>query len=278
VRIQSKLFLFAICCAVIPLLATFIFSFGAVKASLTKTVAENLQAQAVEEMESLQQQLASAKHELATLSQLSTMQNVQTGDPLGNLQKDLDIFAKRTPLFNEIVAVDYDGNAIAGTLRQFVGQNLSGTWEFEAPKLGIQFDGRVVRSYRHNLDIATQSVPLYDQINREKIVGVLIGSINWELLQRTLANRRVFGGKQNQQHQIFLQSVEDDRILYGSEGVNVPSELIQAAGSESMVKDVLLNGVEFTMVTVASEPLFLCWFLALGCCYPEILLIQLKNW
>jgi signal transduction histidine kinase/CheY-like chemotaxis protein/HPt (histidine-containing phosphotransfer) domain-containing protein len=254
VRIQSKLFLFAICCAVIPLLATFIFSFGAVKASLTKTVAENLQAQAVEEMESLQQQLASAKHELATLSQLSTMLNVQTGDPLGNLQKDLDIFATRTPLFNEIVAVDYDGNAIAGTLQQFVGQNLSGTWEFEAPKLGIQFDGRVVRSYRHNLDIATQSVPLYDQIYRDKIVGVLIGSINWELLQRTLANRRVFGGTQNQQHQIFLQSVEDDRILYGTEGVNVPSELIKAAGAESMVKDVLLNGVEFSMVTVASKP------------------------
>jgi len=179
VRIQSKLFLFAICCAVIPLLATFIFSFAAVKASLTKTVSENLQAQAVEEMESLQQQLANAKHELATLSRLSTMQNVQTGDPLGNLQKDLDIFAKRTPLFNEIVAVDYAGNAVAGTLRQFVGQNLSGTWEFEAPKLGIQFDGRVVRSYRHNLDVATQSVPLYDQVDSEKIVGSRINNIRY---------------------------------------------------------------------------------------------------
>ncbi len=254
-KIQSKLFLFAILCAVIPLLATFVFSFSAVKTSLTKTVAENLQAQATEEMEILQQQLARAKHELATLSQLSNMQNVQVGDVFGNLQKDLDIFAKRAPLFNEIVAVDYNGTAVAGTLPEFVGQNLSGTWEFEAPKLGIQFDGRVVRSYRHNLDVATQSVPLYDRVDREKIVGVLIGSINWGLLQRTLSNRSVFGGKQNQQHQIFLQSVEDDRILYGSDGVAVPTELLNSAGNDSMVKDVTLNGVDFTMVTVASKPI-----------------------
>ncbi len=254
-KIQSKLFLFAILCAVIPLLATFVFSFSAVKASLTKTVAENLEAQATEEMAILQQQLVSAKHELATLSQLSNMQNVQIGDALGNLQRDLDIFAKRTPLFNEIVAVDYNGTAVAGTSPEFVGQNLSGTWEFEAPKLGIQFDGRVVRSYRHNLDVATQSVPLYDRADPEKIVGVLIGSINWELLQGTLSNLSVFGGKQNQQHQIFLQSVEDARILYGSEGVEVPTQLLNSASTDSMLKDVTLNGDDFTMVTVASKPI-----------------------
>lgn len=136
-RIQAKLLLFAILCSVIPLLGAFALSFSAARDSLNQTVEKNLLAQATEEMASLQRSLADARHELATISKFSNMQNVLTADASGSLQKDLDLFAQRTPLFAEIIATDSEGLAVAGTLQNFVNKDLSGTWEYEAPRLGI---------------------------------------------------------------------------------------------------------------------------------------------
>ncbi|MFK7993125.1 MAG: response regulator [Granulosicoccus sp.] len=253
-RIQAKLLLFAILCSVLPLIATFSLSFDTVKDSLSQTVQKNLISQAKEQLDTLQSQLASSKHELVTLSKLSTMQNVITGDLAGNLQYDIDTFAKRAPLFAEIVVVDYDGLAVASTLQEYVNHNFNGTWEFEAPKLGINFDGRVVKSYRLDRYIATQSVPLYSAENPEKIIGALIGSIDWNYLQREMSMNSVFGGDQSQQRQVFLQSLESDWILYGTADVKPPLELMSAITDSADVRHVIHEDRNYILVSIHSRP------------------------
>ncbi|MBX2825890.1 MAG: response regulator [Gammaproteobacteria bacterium] len=254
-KIQTKLFVFAILCSVFPLLGAFALSFDAAKSSLSKTAEANLLAQAKEELAILQGSLASAKHELVTLSKLTNMQNVRSGDYSGSLQRDLDIFAKRTPLFAEIIAADATGLAVAGTLQNFVNNNLGGTWEFEAPRLGINFDGPVVMSYRLNRPIATQSVPLYSLDNPDVIIGALIGSIDWRHLQKNLSQHTLYGGKQSKRRRIFLESVPDNSILYATAGVSVPHDLLATVVDSTSISRVSLEGRDYLMVSVSSVPL-----------------------
>lgn len=254
-RIQFKLLLFAILCSVIPLLCTFILSFGAAKVSLTKTVEDNLVVQASETLESLQNSLAGARHDLTTLSQLSNMQNVRNGDPAGELQNDLDIFAKRSSLFAEIAVVDLDGFPVAGTLQGNFQTNLSGTWEFEAPRLGVVFDGPVANSNRLSRQIATHSVPLYSDTDPSEIIGVLIGSIDWNVLYEVLATHTVFGGRQGPQRQIFLESIAKKTVLYGTEGVEVPEQVLDSTSDDEMVRWVSLGDRDHIMVSLESLPI-----------------------
>ena len=253
-KIQAKLLLFAILCSILPLLTAFVLTFNAAQNSLTKAVEENLLSDAKAQLAGLQRQLSYSKQELVTLSELGNMQNVKSGDYNGILQTDLDIFASRTPLFSEILATDNEGLVIATNLHGFINSNLTGTWEYEAPRLGIHFDGRVVDSYRLDMPIATHSVPLYDRLNPDEIIGVLIGSINWEFLQRDLARHNVFGGPQSEQRQFILEAVESDSILYATEGVDFRHGLGEKQVNSNEVRRITEGGREFMMVSIASEP------------------------
>jgi len=147
-----------------------------------------------------------------------------------------------------------DGIVVASTLTDNIGSNLSGTWEFEAPKLGISFDGRVVNSNRLNKDIATQSVPLYDMANKTKIIGTLIGSINWDNLRLDLQAHTVFGDRQGEDRQVFMQSLDRKPILYATDGVDVPYSLFEANTDSPSVRRVQHSGRDFIMVSINSRP------------------------
>jgi len=260
VRIQSKIYLLLIICTVLPLMAAFALSFKATNESLSVTVTRNLISHAEEQLDTLQAKLASAKHELETLSLLSNMKNVSSGDADGKLQADLDIFSTRIPLFAEILAADEHGKVIASNLQSHIGSDLNGSWEFEAPNLGIHFDGRVVKSYRLKRLVATHSVPLIDNINggsltdNDNPIGALIGSIDWQFLQRDLAMKKVFGERQSTQRQMFLESLESDSLLYASPGMTAPWELFRQQESGASTRRVEHLGHNYIMVTIPSKP------------------------
>ncbi len=253
-KIRTKLLVFAILCAIFPICAAFLLTFNTIKNSITHAAEEHLIIDAEEQLETLQYKLSSSKEELVTLSKMSNMQFVLNGDLSGRLQKDIDIFASHSPLFTEILAADSSGHVVAGNLHEFIGTSLRGTWEFEAPRLGIHFDGRVVQSYRLQKPIATHSVPLFESgTESEKIIGALIGSINWEYMKRHLADRHVFGGEQNEQRQIILESVESKSILYATEGTHTPLELLAPNADTDHTRTVVHDGQEFMMVTIPSR-------------------------
>lgn len=254
-KIQSKLFLYSIFCAVVPLIVAFILTFNTVRDSLSTTIEQTLLSQANEQLERLQRDLADSKHELGTLSKLSSMQHVLGKDFTGYLQADIEAFSARTPLFTEIIAVNFDGEVIAGNIHKFIDTSVSGTWEFEAPKLGIDFDGRVVKSHRLEKYIATQSVPLYDRYNPDKIIGALIGSINWEYLQRHISSFHVFGAEQGRQRRVYLESLESESLLYATQGQGSPYETLAGLAGDSKIQNIQLDGTEYMVATIESRPL-----------------------
>jgi len=258
VKIRTKLFLFALLCSIVPLVTVFSLSFNVVNESLSRTIKETLQARAIEELDTLQTKLADAKHELISLSMLSNMQNVRAGGDVYSLQTDIDRFANRKPLFTEILVVNYSGKVVAGSIPEYIDYDLSGTWEFEAPKLGIQFEGPVVRSNRLNKNLAVQSATLYTDSIPTAITGALIGSIDWEILKADLASKTLFGGQQDKKRLVFLESMAsqltDRKILYGTQGIPAPTKLFETAIDDGEVKSVSLYGKEYMMVTIKSRP------------------------
>lgn len=254
VKIQSKLFMFAFLCSVLPLLAVFGISLYAANDTLSNTVKETLQSRAIAELNLLQRNLADAKHELTTLSMLMNMQNVKPEGNVQGLQQDINRFAMRTPLFAEIIAVNLEGRVIASSLPEFIDTSLRRTWEFEAPKLGVHFDGPVSRSYRLNKTVASHSVPLFNDNSPYEIIGALIGSIDWAYLQKDLATHKLFGGEQGENRLVFLESTDKNKLLYGTEGYEPPVALFNAAPNNSQVQTVTFNNRDYMMVSIKSKP------------------------
>ena len=250
-KIRAKFVLFAVLCSVLPLIAAFKLSFNAATDSTRDTVERNLLAHASEELATLQNNLADAKHQLITLAKMSNVQKTNSFSTA--LQRDLEQFATRTPLYAEIVATNAKGVIIASSRPKILATSLKGTWEYEAPRLGIHFDGRVVRSYRLNEQVATQSVPIFSKFFPDQVVGTLIGSINWKHLKQDLASHKLFGGVQDRQRQIFLESLVDGSILYATEGVEVPRKLFATAQQNGVSRMVNYKDHKYVMVSVDSK-------------------------
>ncbi len=257
-KLRTKLPIAAVLFSILPLLVVTALSFSIINKSLTKTVKETLQVRAYEELDTLQRELTAAKHQLNTLSMLSTMQSVSSSSSLINLQQDLSRFAKQTPLFTEISVANYEGTVVASSKPQYVNTDLNGTWEFEAPKLGIEFDGPVVHSYRLDKMVATQSVPLLSSSIPRAITGALIGTIDWQFLQSELAKGTLFGGHQDENRMVFLESVasqtDANRMLYGTSGIPAPVQLLASATNDGQVREVSMDEKPYMMVSILSSP------------------------
>ena len=251
-KIREKLVLSAILCSVLPLIATFKLTFDAATESTRDTVERNLLAHASEELATLQNNLVDAKHQLITLSNMSNVQTIGESFTTA-LQSDLEKFAKRTPLYAEIIATNSAGVIVASSRPKYLATSLKGTWEFEAPKLGIHFDGKVVKSYRLNEQVATQSVPIFNKYHLNQVDGTLIGSVNWKHLTQDMSSGTLFGGVQNQQRQIFLESLVDGTMLYATEGVEVPRELFDTVEQTGVSRMVEYNDQKYIMVSIDSE-------------------------
>ena len=253
-KIRAKLFLFAILCSLLPLVAAFKLSFNAATKSTGDSVEQNLLAHASEELATLQNNLVDAKHQLVTLSKMSNVQNA--GNSFSTeLQRDLEQFAERTPLYVEITTTNAAGVIVASSRPEYLATSLRGTWEYEAPRLGIYFDGQVVSSYRLDKQVATQSVPIFSKFLPDQVIGTLIGSIDWEHLRQALASHTLFGGEQNQQRQIFLESTVDGTVLYATQGVEIPRQLFSTVEQTGVSRIVEYNDRSYVMVSVDTKAL-----------------------
>ena len=257
-RISSKLVLFALACSILPLLVAFWLSFAAARASLDDTVRRDLETRAQEELALLQRRLASAKQELRLLGGMNVMQKVAFRDWGGEIQGDLDRFAAASPDLLEILVADESGTAIAATDPAAIGTDLRGTWEYEAPHLGIEFDGPVVRSYRLHAPISTHALPIFDKSagdGHERVIGALIGSISWEALKGSLLSRTLFGGPQGPGRQIVVQSIADGTILYATPGAAVPDALLEPLAGGRASRDLSMDGRHLLSASVDSVAL-----------------------
>ncbi len=253
--LQLKITGFTLATAIIPLAITGTLIYNKVSDSLENIVRKTVTAQASEELLTVQQALMDAKHQLMTLGTLSTMQQVKNFQTDDSIQFDLEQFAKSNPTFLELAVTDDQGIAIASTVPSMRFTSLDSTWEYEAPRLGIVFDGPVVQSIRLDNIIATQSLPIFDNESAETVIGTLIGSIDWASMQSMLANRTLFGNEQDSNGQFILKSIRDDKIIYAPRESNFkPEELINPDGAGEFYK-IQRDGREFVVAVADSKPM-----------------------
>lgn len=251
--IRTKLLTTAIVCWVLPLVITFVITFNAARDSIRERVGQNIIADATGYLESLQQHLSDAKRQFDMLSSLSSMQEVLSGDHAGKLQTDIDKFSSRAQLFAEVLAADHVGVVVASNALEHIGTSTRGTWEHEAPMLGVKLDTRVVKSHRADKMVLSLGSPLRHQRDKNLIIGTLIGSIDWEQMQNKLRAHTVFGKPQGLQRRIILESPEYDTILYSTNDMDVDRNLLKQSSDAAVIKHVVVDGHEFEMVTIHSN-------------------------
>lgn len=253
-RIQTKLILFTVSCSILPLLLVFIFSYDAARSSLNESVFRSLSSHANEELEALQRRVFSADSKLEAFSKVSDFNGVLDQKTIVGLQRDIDAFTAGVPDIAELLVADVDGKVVAGSFHKNIGKDFSKSWEFEAPKLGIQLYSHFVRSHRLAKVVTMEAMPLYSKQDTQILVGVIICKVNWETALNELSTQSVFGGHQSRQRQVYLEAVDDSSLLYASADGNVPYEVLRnslVSGQES--GHLKYDGADYLVMSVDSQ-------------------------
>ncbi len=250
--LKYKITGFTLASAVLPLVITSSLIYNKVSDSLEGIVKRTVTTQASQEVLAVQEALKDAKYQLNTLGAMSIMQDINTVEGNRRIQHDLEEFAEKYPTFLELAVTNDTGIAIASTVPEMRYTSLESTWEYEAPRLGIVFDGPVVKSMRLGSPIATQSLPIYDERNPKEIIGTLIGSIDWSSIQSLLANRTLFGNAQDETGQLILKSLQDGTILYAPDGSTITADDLLLNESAGDFYKINHNEREFVVATADS--------------------------
>ncbi len=251
-KLGHKLTLFALLCSVIPLFGMATLAFDAARLSLGEIVEKDLESIAEQEINDLEDYLHDTRAHLATWGRLGIMQDVMIDDSEGDLGDELVRLAEQYPMFAELLVVNSQGAVIASTDTRTVGMGIGSLGKLSAPVLNGEYQGSLRYSSRLNKRVITSAIPIRAEYSNSTIIGSLVGSLNWELIERELAARSVFGGKQDRQHLIVLQSVKDKKVLYSTREKQLSKEFLTAISSNVGVLEHQINQTNYVVASAYS--------------------------
>ncbi len=252
-KLGYKLILFALLCSVIPLLGMATLAFDAARSSMGEIVESDLESIAQQEIRNLEDHLNDAHAHLSTWARLGIMQDVLVDDYEGDLGDELIRLAEQYPLFAELLVVNSLGSVIASTDPTVREQEFRGHMAFEAPAPSVDFQGHLKHSNRLGKRIITFGIPIIADYNESTLIGSLVGSIDWEMVEKNLTERAVFGGKQDQQRSIVLQSSADNKVLYATTGKQLSNDFLEKISSNEGVLEQRIDKANYVVASARSK-------------------------
>jgi len=240
-KIQSKLILLAVASSILPLIAISIISFTSAQESITQLVNAELDSASQQEMQRLESFLSDANLDLNTWASLGIMQDVLTDDEDEGVANELKRIRAHYSHFLELLVLNDQGLVIATSAdKSLMEADFSDQALFTVPVTGKAYQGRVqnwVQSSNLSLVI---SEPIRADYDKDTIVGVLIGVVDWTHIQLQLSRVSVIGNAQGKNHQLVLLDGENKKVLFDSSVKNSET-------SDSRIDDLALlpsqNGV-----------------------------------
>lgn len=252
-KLGYKLILFALLCSVIPLLGMATLAFNAARSSMGEIVESDLESIAQQEIRNLEDHLNDAHAHLSTWARLGIMQDVMVDDFEGDLGDELIRLAEQYPLFAELLVVNSKGLVIASTDPTVREREFRGHRAFEAPAPGVVFQSRLKYSSRLEKRVITFGKPIVANYSESTLIGSLVGSIDWELVEKNLIERVVFGGKQDQQRSIVLQSSADNKVLYATSGRQLSDDFLEKISSNKGVLEQRIDQANYVVASAYSK-------------------------
>jgi len=210
------------------------------------SVENSLKSDAKQTLSTLQSRVIEARRSLVNFSRLGVMSRVQTQDAFDFLQADLGQFVNSNPIFAEVTAINISGEVIASTEQRLHNKNLANLIEFrEALGGATHFTAPKYSSHKARF-ISMQSMPILS--NRGRIVGVLLGALDWRYLESTLADVKILGKPQSQNRIMTLRSGHFNSILYRTADSHVSLDAIDNEVYDKPLEQIN-NGRKYVSIT-----------------------------
>jgi methyl-accepting chemotaxis protein len=204
-------------CSVLPLLSISTLSFYEAKSALSKRINANITGQSKDILTNLIKQLDDSLADLESWSHLGSMQDVLTDDEDGELSKELKQLQKRYLIYSDLIVLNDQGIAIASSSSSLNGKNLSEHQAFRTAKELTTYVGTVnskgLITSQAELLLA---LPIRADYDADTMIGVLVGVIDWKLVQQQLSLLNVEGEAQDKNHRLLVIDSMNQKSLFES--------------------------------------------------------------
>jgi hypothetical protein len=173
-------------CAVVPSVLISMIAIDSSRQALEKAVKTELSDLAQGQEEKLLSLLQRAETDLGTWSGLHTKQNVLTDDEDGAIGHELINLRKRYPIFGELFVVNPSGTIVAAARASNKGKVVSRQNYFVQELSGSDFRGAVQRQNLIDGTGLVTAAPIRADYDRDTVVGVLAGIVDWSMVRSTL--------------------------------------------------------------------------------------------
>lgn len=252
-KIQSKMLVFSMLCAVIPLTGVVTAAYLGAHERLGTLIEEGLEVDAQREMDDSLKLIEDNVTNLQTWSQLAVMQDVSDSEHSHDLTKALYRLVLNYPAFREITIINEQGRVVTASDSQEVGRDLRDSPAFTAMQAGTMFRSPMAFEPDMQRNIITLAHPIIADDDSTRAVGMIIGMLDWDRHVETLATRKVYGEPQDQRRRYLMRDAGTGEILYASANTTVSAELLGALSLENGSQSLPLSTGDVAVATASSR-------------------------
>ena len=253
-KIKYKLVMFALVCSVLPLLMLPLVAFESARSSLHELVEADLLATAQQELNYVRGIVDDSLTDLGAWSQLSIMQDVLIDDKKDDLQKELIRLLDQYPVFSDLAVANNEGMVVASSGKEPLNINLFQENEFRIAANGGSYRGAIKWHAGMKNYVITLAIPIIASYDESRVIGVLIGFVDWRFIESELSTRLVLGGSQGRNRMLIIHSGADHAILYPSQFENLPNIHFDHILASERITEISDRGQKYLAATLLSEP------------------------
>ncbi len=214
--IKLKAILLLLACTIGPLAVIAMIVFASARGALEAQVTRVLQSDSDATLARLEEFFAKAAVDFNAWNTAPVMQDVLIDDEEGVIGEVLAGLTAQYPHFGALMVLNDSGLVVASTDKAALRRNFSDSPLFVEALQGERVQGQVGRSdavaFRH----LALALPIRANYDRNTVIGVLVGYIDWPSIQDMLAQVPVSGASQDDAHFLVLMSMEGGEVLYRS--------------------------------------------------------------
>ncbi len=248
--IKSKTILLLLACSMVPMAVVGIDFFASARTALEAQAMRVLQADADATMERLEEFLGKAAVDFDSWSNAPAMQDILIDDGEQLISGLVIQLRERYPHFGAFVVANDSGAVMAASDAVFHGSNIGRSDFFQAAMRGERITGGHGGSDIVDFENIAFAAPIRANYDREAIVGVIVGFLDWGWLREMLSETKVVGSPQGNDHILVLEDHRRGQTMYG--GQHAAAD-IQAMGREHGVVRGTFAGVDALISTSISR-------------------------
>jgi len=248
--IRTKTIGLLLACSLIPLITVGAAFYHSARIALSTQVERVLQSDSDATLGRLEDFLDKAVVDFESWSTAPGMQDVLIGDEEKLIEGQVTRLREQYPHFGAFMVVTDGGDVVASSDGAFDGRNIGDSDIFKEVMGGGHIAGDGGSSDLVEFENIVLAAPIRANYDRESVIGVVIGFLDWRWLRDMLAQTKVVGVPQDTNHYLILMDSHRGKPIYRSQHITGD---IRAAAWREGVERGTFAGDEVLVSTSASR-------------------------